>query len=114
MLIIRLTETKETLQDIETICRHLVEHNALTPLMTVDNSLDISYILKPTLKADHCEAEKMAHWQKLLNEFVLKDKRGHELLFIRDENTQGLYFGNKEGFNAIEDINHHHALIKTH
>lgn len=113
MLIIRLTETKETLKDIETICRHIVEHNTLIPLMTIDNSHDLSYILKPTLNADHNEAEKRAHWQKLLNEFVLKDKKGNELRFIRDEDTQGLYFGDEEEFNTIEDINHHNALIQN-
>ena len=49
MLIIKLTETKETLDDIERICRHLSEHKDLVKLMTPEESRDISYILRPCL-----------------------------------------------------------------
>lgn len=109
MIIIRLTENQETLDDIERVCRHLAD---LIPLMTIDDTHDISYILRPTLSADHNEAEKKSHWQKLLNEFVLMDKKGNELRFFRDEETQGLYFGDEKGFYEIGNINHHNAIAE--
>ncbi len=107
MLIIKLTETKETLDDIERICRHLNEHQELAALMTTEENQDISYILKPTFNINHNEEQKRAHWQKLLNEFTIRDKKGNELRFFRDQPTGALYFGNKQGFETIENMPDH-------
>ena len=107
MLIIKLTETKETLDDIERICRHLSEHKDLVKLMTPEESRDISYILRPTFNANHNEDQKRAHWQKLLNEFTVTDKKGNELRFFRDQTTEALYFGNQQGFDTLESMSTH-------
>lgn len=105
MLIIKLTDSKETLDDIETICRHITEHKDLINLLPADEDSDISYILKPTFKADHDERQKRAHWHKLLNEFTITDHNGAELRFYREKRTEALYFGSKEGFELLTSMN---------
>ena len=105
MLIIKLTDNKETLDDIETICRHITEHQDLMQLLPADENNDISYILRPTFRADHDEDQKRAHWEKLLNEFTLTDHNGTELRFYREEQTGALYFGSKQGFELLTSMN---------
>ena len=52
MLIIKLTETRETLDDIRKIVSLFIEHKELLALMTNEEVNDISYILRPTFQAD--------------------------------------------------------------
>lgn len=42
MLIIKLTDRKETLDDIEKICLYLTTHKELLPLITTEEGKDIS------------------------------------------------------------------------
>lgn len=104
MIIVELNEGRETLHDIERICEHLIEHEDLSKLMTEQQHDDIMYILRPTLDADQNETEKRAHWQRLLNEFVIETPDGDKLRFHRDEKFQRLYFGDKKGFETIETL----------
>lgn len=105
MLIIKLTDGKENLDDMERISRHICESEELQDILTEEEREDLSLILKPTFAADHNEDEKMTHWQDLIKEFVTKDRNGEELRFIRDEKTQALYFGSREGYQTLKDIN---------
>jgi len=111
MLIIKLTDSKETLDDIEKVCLYLTTHKKLLPLLTTEEDHDLAYILKPTFKADHNESEKKAHWEKLFNEFTLTDSNGDELRFYREKKTDALYFGTKEGFETIKSINNNEPAI---
>ena len=104
MFIIQLNEGRESLADIERICHHLTEHKQLIGLMTPEQRADLSFVLKPTLAADQDEADKRAHWDKLLNEFMMTDEHGNALHFYRDQRTQDLYFGNQQGFETIESL----------
>lgn len=113
MLIIKLTDRRETLDDIEKICLYLTTHKELLPLITTEEGKDISYILKPTFKADHNESEKKAHWKKVFNEFTLTDNKGDEMRFYREEKTDALYFGTKKGFETLESINNDEPVIKN-
>lgn len=113
MLIIKLTDRKETLDDIEKICLYLTTHKELLPLITTEAGKDISYILKPTFKADHNEAEKKSHWEKVFNDFTLTDNKGDELRFYREKQTDALYFGTKKGFETLTSINNDEPAIKS-
>ncbi|MUG33388.1 hypothetical protein [Psychrobacter sanguinis] len=107
MLIIKLTDSKESIEDVERICRHLTEHKTIINLLSQEQAKDITYILKPTFARNHNIDEKMAHWQKLLQEFTMTDHKGKELRFYRDKQTQALYFGTKDGFDTIESLPEH-------
>jgi len=113
MLIIKLTDRRETLDDIERICLYLTTHKELLPLITTEEGKGISYILKPTFKADHNESEKKAHWEKVFNEFTLTDNKGDEMRFYREKQTDALYFGTKKGFETLESINNDEPAIKS-
>ena len=113
MLIIKLTDRRETLDDIEKICLYLTAHKELLPLITTEEGKDISYILKPTFKADHNESEKKAHWEKVFNEFTLTDNKGDQMRFYREKQTDALYFGTKKGFETLESINNDKPAIKS-
>ena len=113
MLIIKLTDRRETLDDIEKICLYLTTHKELLPLITTEEGKDISYILKPTFKADHNESEKKAHWEKVFNEFTLTDNKGDQMRFYREKQTDALYFGTKKGFETLESINNDEPAIKS-
>ena len=113
MLIIKLTDRRETLDDIEKICLYLTTHKELLPLITTEEGKDISYILKPTFKADHNESEKKAHWEKVFNEFTLTDNKGDQMRFYREKQTDALYFGTKKGFETLESINNDQPIIES-
>ncbi|MGO1757588.1 MAG: hypothetical protein ACTHYX_07900 [Psychrobacter sp.] len=113
MLIIKLTETRETLDDIEKICLYLTEHKELLALMTTEEVDDISYILRPTFKADHNQNKKEEHWQKLFDEFTLTDDKGDEMHFYREEVTEALYFGNEKGFETLKSIDNDGPTLKN-
>lgn len=112
MLIIKLTDSKENVDDIEKICLYLTKHKELLPLITTEEGKDSSYILKPTFKADHNESEKKAHWKKVFNGFTLTDNKGDEMRFYREKQTDALYFGTKKGFETLESINNDEPAIK--
>ncbi|WP_245905623.1 hypothetical protein [Psychrobacter fozii] len=113
MLIIKLTDSRETLDDIEKVCLYLTTHKELLPLINTEECHDISYILKPTFRADHNESEKKAHWEKVFNEFTLADNNGDEMRFYREKQTDALYFGTKKGFETLESINNDEPAIKS-
>ena len=113
MLIIKLTDSRENLDDIEKICLYLTTHKELLPLITTEEGKDISYILKPTFKADHNESEKKAHWEKVFHEFTLTDNKGDQMRFYREKQTDALYFGTKKGFETLESINNDEPAIKS-
>lgn len=112
MLIIKLTETRETLDDIEKICLYFIEHKELLALMTNEEVNDISYILRPTFQADQNQNKKEEHWQKLFDEFTLTDDKGDEMHFYREELTEALYFGNEKGFETLKSINNDEPAIE--
>lgn len=112
MYIVRLTETEETLDDITEICHYLKNHKSLMQLMTEEEAEALNYILRPTFNADHNEDEKREYWDKLVKDFTITDHNGKKLRFIREKGTNALFFGGKEGFETIEEINHHQPNLK--
>lgn len=111
MIIIELVEGDETLEDIERICQHFLEHEDISRLVTEEQLDDIKAILAPTLRADGNESKKRALWNDLLDNLVITDDHGAKLHFFRDEEHNRLYFGSQEGFDTITKLSENEAPI---
>ncbi len=109
MFFVEVDEGKLTLDDIKRIAQHIADdYEHLVNQLTEEDLVDLSFILKPTLRADHNEDEIRKRWQKFVNEFVLHNEHGKPMKFFHGADGH-LYFGDKEGMEMAKNLSHNSA-----
>lgn len=99
MFFVELDDDGITLADIKRIAQHIADdYEHLVKQLTQDDLDDLSFILKPTLRADHNEVEIRKRWNDLVKDFKIINEHGKTLKFFVDDNNK-LYFGDKEGMS---------------
>lgn len=106
MFFVELDDADVTLADIKRIAQHIADdYEHLVGQLTEAELEDLSFILKPTLEADHNEFEIRQRWKKFFDEFVLKNDEGMPMKFFYGEDGH-LYFGDKDGMAMANKLSH--------
>lgn len=105
MFFVELDDDGISLADIKRIAHHIVEdHKNLINQLDQKELDDLSFMLKPTLEADHNADEIYAHWEKFVDEFVVNDEYGNPMKFFTGDDGH-LYFGDKAGMAMSKKLN---------
>ncbi len=104
MFFVELDDDGISIADIKRIAQHIVDdYEDLIKRLTGRDKELLSFILKPTLEADHNEEEIRKYWNQFISEFTLMNEHGEPMTFFYSENKH-LYFGDQKGIEMVESL----------
>ncbi len=104
MFFVELDDDGISIADIKRIAQYIVDdYKHLSDQLTEHDKELLSFILKPTLEADHNEDEIRKYWNQFVNEFTLTNKHGEPMTFFYSD-SRHLYFGDQKGLEMMQSL----------